>query len=305
MVDLIVRIGHRDAAEPRRPRAAVADPIVRRVQPGDRIGEARRPGCRSATAGSPARPAGSRSCRSSCRDRTCGRCSRRRPPGSGSARAGSRRWPRGCGRSSRSDRRCCRPGLRTPVLRLKRALLAVGVPMQLVELHHAVTVGVVPAGAPAVVLHGAARLVAAPRQRGLREEAVQRVGQGDLRGVVVRAAGVHRGLAGAEQVVGRRQARRPVAERLDLLAVGRVASSSRLRTAPAAGSGRGRSPARSRPDTWTAASRSGGRRSGGCGRGCSCPAGSRCSSTSRCCSADRDRATAEYGTMPDAEPAAA
>ena len=68
---------------------------------------------------------------------------------------------------------------------------------------------------------GAARSVG-PRQTGLGEEAAERVGQRDLRLVVVRAAGVHLRLAVTEQIVGGGDAGRPVAERLDLAAVAGV-----------------------------------------------------------------------------------
>ena len=53
-------------------------------------------------------------------------------------------------------------------------------------------------------------------QRRRRGQAAERIGERDLRLVVERVAGVDRGLPVAEQVVGRRHARRPVAERRDL-----------------------------------------------------------------------------------------
>ena len=44
VVDLVVRVRHRDVADARRPRAAVADGVVRRAEPGHRIGVGQRPG---------------------------------------------------------------------------------------------------------------------------------------------------------------------------------------------------------------------------------------------------------------------
>ena len=88
---------------------------------------------------------------------------------------------------------------------------------QLIRLYQLIQVLILPAGRARRGGADAAALVRTPRERRLSGQTAQRVRECDLRLVVERVAGVDRGLAVAEQVVGRRHTRRPVAERRQLL----------------------------------------------------------------------------------------
>ncbi len=81
---------------------------------------------------------------------------------------------------------------------------------------------------PAVRRRAGAAGVVRPAEARDREEAAQIVGEREAGVVIVGTRQLQRGLAGAEWIVGDRDSRRPVAERLDLNLLTRVGIDPRL-----------------------------------------------------------------------------